>query len=146
MNINMTKNEFRTLLEMLYISDWVLNTFTNSLKEVNKDHKKLQEKLLLLHKEIKAEDLLNEFESTEFDEYMHENHIEKYNQNVFWEMLIDQLSYRDLANEIGLEAFNQLDPIEKIERLEEFRESYSKEFERNQLNHVKIDISDSLAS
>jgi len=140
MKLNITKEEYRTLLEMLYISDWVLNTFTNSLEDENKRHKVLKEKLLSLHKEIQAEDLLKEFESDDFDEYMHTNHIEKYNQNMFWETLIDQLSYRDLAKKIGIEALNQLDPIERIERLEKFRESYAKEFEKHQLEYVRIDL------
>lgn len=143
MKLDMTKEEYRALLEMLYISDWVLNTF-GSLEEENKRHKALQQKLLSLHKEIQAEDLLKEFESDAFDEYMHENHIGKYNQNMFWETLIDQLSYRDLAREIGIEAFNQLDPIERIERLEGFRESYAKEFEKHQLEYVRIDSSNQI--
>lgn len=146
MKINITKEEYRTLLEILYISDWVINTFSSGVEEENKSHNNLKEKLLSLHKEIEAEDLLNEFESIEFDEYMHTNHIEKYNQSVFWEMLIEQLSYRDLAKEIGMEAFNQLDPIERIERLEEFRESYSREFEEHQLENIKIDSSNQIKS
>lgn len=141
MKLDLTKKEYRTLLEMIYISDWVLNTFTNRLEDENKNHKALKEKLLSLHKEIQAEDLLKKFESDKFDEYMHANYIEKYNQNMFWETLIDQLSYRDLTKEIGIEAFNQLDPIERIERLEKFRESYGKEFEKHQLEYVRINSS-----
>jgi hypothetical protein len=144
MTIEISKTEYRTLLEMLYISDWVLNTFTNGLEEENKNHKALKEKLLSFHEKIQAEDVLREFQSNEFDDYMHVNHIEKYNQNMFWETLIDQLAYRDLAKEIGIEAFDQLDPVVKIERLEEFRENYAKEFEQHQLERIKIDFSNAI--
>lgn len=136
----MTKDEYKTLLEMIYISDWVLNTFNGEEEEENKNHKKLKEKLLLLHKEVDAKDLLKEFDSTEFDEHMHENFIEKYNYNVFWETLIDQLSYRDLAKEIGMDAFNKLDPMDRVERLEEFREKYGREFEKHQLENVEVKV------
>lgn len=138
MKINLTKEEYQTLLEMIYLSDWVLHAFTSDSKDENKNHKILQKKLLALHKEIQAEDLLAQFQSNEFDEYMHANYLEKYNENVFWEMLIDQLAFRDLTKKIGMDAFNKLDPLEKIEKIEVFREKYAKEFEKNQLDNVKI--------
>lgn len=146
MKINFTKKEYRTLLEMLYISDWVLNSFSNSLEEQDENHKALREKIYSFHKEMQVVDWIHQdnedcYETAEFDEHMHHKYIDEYNQNVFWEALIDQLSYRDLANEIGIEAFKRLEPLARMEKLEKFRERYANEFEKNQLDYVKIDSS-----
>lgn len=136
--INITKEEFQTLLETLYISEWVMNAFSDNEKEEDKNFKSLKQKLLTLHEEAQAEDLLNRFSTVDFDEYMHENYLEQYNNNVFWESLIDQLAIRDLTRKIGQEAFEKMEAMERLEALEEYRDHYGDEFSQNQLENVKV--------
>jgi len=144
MKINFTKKEYKTILEMIYISDWVLNSFP--VEEKHENHKSLRKKIFSFYKEMQAEELIEDdedefYETAEFEDNIQKKYLEEYNQNVFWESLIDQLSYRDLIKEIGPKAFADLDVVERMQKLEKFREIYTKEFEQHQLDYVKIEHS-----
>ena len=143
MKIFFTKKEYRVLVEMLYLADWVMNSHHLLSEEINVDHKILYKKLLAYSVEMKADDitvydknLAAYYLTKEHDEYLREKHIEPYEEEIFWENLIDRLSRRDVINKVGMDKFQSMDLKERFTELGKFEEKYNLEFETHGLENV----------
>ncbi|HLB42367.1 MAG TPA: hypothetical protein VJN02_05890 [Gammaproteobacteria bacterium] len=144
MKINITKKEYRLLLEMLYLADWMMNS--QSVERRYKEHEELKKKIFSLYKEMGSEDIIEYskkldgyYEVPEYDEYMQEKFITPYDEETFWDELIDRLAVRDIIADLGVEKYRAMEGIERITKVEEVRERYANEFETHGLEHVKID-------
>ncbi|ASQ44571.1 hypothetical protein [Legionella clemsonensis] len=144
MKINLTKKEYRALLDMLYLADWVLHAYT--IKENEQDeYEALKKKLLSYFKEMDAEDkiefspeLNDYFEKADFEDYLNEKIIQPYENELFWDELIHRLSERDMVKALGMEQYSKMDAIERIKRMEEIKEQYANEFEAQGLANLKL--------
>ncbi|KTC93914.1 hypothetical protein [Legionella cincinnatiensis] len=144
MKINITKKEYRTLLDMLYIADWVMHSYTVKETKQN-EYEALKQKLLSYFKEMEAEDQIefspefNEhFEKTQYEELLNEKFIEPYEKKLFWDELIYKLSERDAIHTIGVEQYMKMDPIERMRKVEEIKEQYANEFEKHGIENLKL--------
>ncbi|HAT7956513.1 TPA: hypothetical protein GJ770_04240 [Legionella pneumophila] len=148
MKINLTKKEYRALLDMLYIADWVLHSYT--IKEAEPDeHEVLKKNLLSYFKEMDAEDKIefspefnDYFEKADYEDYLNEKVIQPYENELLWDELIHRLGERDMINAVGMEQYSKMDAIERIKRIEEIKEHYANEFENHGLANLKIKSDD----
>ena len=98
MNIELSKKEFRRLLDMVYIGNWVLNSTRGN--DRFEDYDKLESKLFALGRDIGMTALADQYEgetvpSKQFtDGGIHEA-IMDYEDTVFFEILAEELSRRD---------------------------------------------------
>ena len=111
MNIELSDKEFRRLLDMVYIGNWILNSARG--EDRFEDYDLLQEKLA--------------YE----DGGIHEA-IADYEDAVFFNILAEELARRDL----GLEDCEPEDYTELSARMED----YLDEFDKNGLGSINIDI------
>lgn len=146
MNVFITKKEYRLLLDMLYLSDWMMNAHAADDQEQHKEHQALRRKLLAYYKEMEAQDLIEY--SEELDEYcelapyeesLHDHYIGPYNTETFWEELLERLAERDVVKAVGVEAYQSMSDLECASKLEEIREVYADEFEQHGIDRIKID-------
>lgn len=144
MNINMTKEEYRVLLDMICISDWILDAFSKDGRRFP-DHHALKIKLFSLFKEMEAEAQIeydaemNDFFETEgYTAEIQAQFIEPFEQAIFWDELTHRLAKRDLLNEVGLEAYRKMDAMERYKRLSALEDQYEKEFQQNGLDKLVI--------
>jgi len=145
MKINITKKEYRLLIDMLYLADWMMNSNIIGDDQKHSQHEKLRKKFLSYYKEMEAEDIieycnkLNDYyEVQNYDEYLHEIFIDSYDDETFWAELISRLSKRDAIKEIGIEKLTKMKDLDRAMKIGEFREKYENEFEQHGLKHVKI--------
>ena len=68
----------------------------------------------------------------------HEKFIDPYDDETFWEELIDRLSERDLVRQVGKEALRNIDAMERMKRLGGISDFYAQEFEEHGLNRLNI--------
>lgn len=143
MKINFTKKEYRALLDMLYLSDWVMHSHTTELKP--NDYQALRKKLLSFYKEMDAEDITeycketaDYYESRDYEERIHQKFIEPYEEECFWDTLTDRLAERDVIRALGMAAFAALEGMERIKKLDEIAQHYANEFEQHGLEHVQV--------
>jgi hypothetical protein len=144
MNINITKKEYRLLLDMLYIADWVLDALSEQ-GQSHYEHQALKTRLLSLSKEMDAEDCieyskeLNEhFETKDYEDAMQERYIEPYEEMIFWDQLIYRLAVRDLIQEIGITSYKKMKFIERATKIEQIKKKYAKEFDKNEVKNIAI--------
>ena len=123
MNIELTPKEFRLLLDLVYIGNWVLNS-TRDDRFADYDH--VESKLFGLCQGTPMQALVEEFEgedvpSQAFCEGGIHQAIACYEDAVFYEILAEELARRDMDyTDITQENYDEI--LQRMERyMEEFR-------------------------
>ena len=124
MNIELTEKEFRRLLDLAYVGNWILNSTRGD--DRFEDYDLLQEKLFALCPSHGMRTLVQRWQG-----HIHEA-IADYEDAVFFNILAEELARRDL----GLEESDPEDFTELSARMEE----YLAEFDRNGLEAIHMDI------
>ena len=135
MNIELSEKEFRRLLDMIYIGNWILNSTRGD--DRFEDYDLLQEKLFALCPSHGMRALVESWQGHIFPSQAYEDGgiheaIADYEDAVFYNILAEELARRDL----GLEDCDPDDFTELTARMEE----YLAEFDKNGLNTINIDI------
>ena len=135
MNIELTGKEFRRLLDLVYIGNWILNSARG--EDRFEDYDLLQEKLFALCAGAGMPSLAQRWQGHIFPSRAYEDGgiheaIADYEDAVFFNILAEELARRDL----GLETSEPEDYTELTERMEE----YLTEFDKNGLSTINIDI------
>ena len=134
MNIELTDKEFRRLLDMVYIGNWILNSTRGD--DRFEDYDLLQEKLFALCTKNGMPSLVQRWQGHIFPSQAYEDGgiheaIADYEDAVFFNILAEELARRDL----GLEETDPEDFTELSERMED----YLQEFDRNGLSTVTVE-------
>lgn len=146
MKLDLDRRDYRALLTVLEIADWVLHAYRTEDPPETARVRALEQKVLALAEgfgcgelvEYDAEEqrwwLTREFEETsdalEF--------IDQFENDSFWEQLSDRLVERDLLRQIGEAAIRRLDPEELAQREEPYRTLYADEFMRYGVERLEI--------
>ena len=135
MQIELTEKEFRRLLDLVYIGNWVLNSTRGD--DRFEDYDLVQEKLFALAGKAGMPSLVQRwqghiFPSKAYEEGGIHEAIADYEDAMFFDILAEELARRDLGlSDSDPEDFTQLN-----DRIEE----YLTEFDKNGLNTIQIDI------
>ena len=147
MKIDLTRKEYRDLLDMLYIAEWVLNAHRMEEDSRTKRYGELEQKFLALAEKMKYENLIEYapeakkyFPTQEYEETSSVHpFIDEYEDDTFWKELTSHLSARDLARKLGgYDKINDLSFQERFRRLGELEEFYSDEFVLNGLENLQL--------
>lgn len=135
MNIELTDKEFRRLLDMMYVGNWILNS--TRADDRFEDYDLLQEKLFSLCSSNGMRALVQNWHGHVFPSHAYEDGgiheaIADYEDAVFYNILAEELARRDL----GLEDTDPDDFTELTARMDE----YLSEFDKNGLSTISIDI------
>lgn len=135
MNIELTDKEFRRLLDMIYVGNWILNS--TRADDRFEDYDLLQEKLFSLCSSNGMRALVQNWHGHVFPSHAYEDGgiheaIADYEDAVFYNILAEELARRDL----GLEDTDPDDFTELTARMDE----YLSEFDKNGLGTISIDI------
>ena len=134
MNIELSKKEFRRLLDMVYIGNWILNSTRGADRFA--DYDRVESKLFALCREHGMPTLVDKWEGEDVpsrafaDGGIHEA-IMDYEDTVFFEILAEELARRDM----------EYAPVsrENYEELVSRMDDYIAEFEANGTDNLVID-------
>ena len=134
MKIELTDLEFRRLLDMAYIGNWILNSTRGSDRFTDYDN---VESILFSHCQENDMPTLIDFSmgvakpSLAFENGGIHEAIADYEDSVFFEILAEELARRDMDFEpISSENYNEL-----TDRIDE----YIEEFEENGIDNISLD-------
>ena len=135
MNIELTQKEFRHLLDLAYIGNWVLNS-TRGLDRFEA-YDQLQEKLFTLASKNDMPELSQVFMGHVFPSQAYEEGgiheaIADYEDAVFFDILAEELARRDMSEE-------QLSP-DDIGELTARMDNYMTEFEMNGIENISLNL------
>ncbi len=143
MKINFSKEEYRILLDMINLSDWMMHAHEISGK--NNKYKTLRKKLLSHFKEMDCDDLIlydenlkGYYELRSYDEELHKKFIDPYDDESFWNELIQRMAVRDVVKTHGEDALEKMEWIERATLIENARDVYENEFEQSGLTNVLL--------
>ena len=134
MTIELSKTEFRRLLDLVYIGNWILNSERDEFKRLD-DYDQLESKLFAYCRELGMNRLFETHGNTavpskEFvDGGIHEA-IMCYEDSAFFEILAEELTRRDM----GFPAISDDNADEFASRMD----SYIDEFEENGIENIQI--------
>ena len=134
MQIDLTPKEFRRLLDMVYIGNWVLNSTRGNDRFADYDN--LESKLFALCRQHGMDTLVQTWEGIDIpsrkfsDGGIHEA-IMDYEDTVFFEILAEELARRDMNySPVSKENYDEL-----VARMDE----YIAEFEAHGTDNILID-------
>ena len=132
MNIDLTDKEFRRLLDMVYIGNWILNS--TRAADRFEDYDIVQEKLFSLCAKNGMRSLIQVWHGHVFPSKAYEDGgiheaIADYEDAVFFDILAEELARRDLNYE-GLRETDEL-----ARRMDE----YMDEFEKNGIDNLRVE-------
>ena len=134
MQIDLTEKEFRRLLDLVYIGNWILNSCRDD--DRIEDYDDIEEKLFALCPEHGMRTLVSRWHghsipSRAFEEGGIHEAIADYEDAVFYDILAEELARRDMAAEGASQ--------EDLEDLSSRMEVYFDEFEANGIDNMRIE-------
>ncbi len=134
MKIELTTKQFRRLLDMVYIGNWVLNSARG--EDRIPDFDELESHIFSHCDKVGMESLVSDFAgvpvpSKAFSEGGIHEAVMDYEDAVFYGILAEELAHRDLS------AFGDVTDSEAFERR---TKEYIAEFQENGLGNVNVDI------
>ena len=146
MNINFTHREYRLLLDVIFLADWVLTAHDPTGGSEDDPYQMLFQKLYSHAREMGCSDLVDEVtESNSYSpsrKYEDESGvfrwIEGYDDASFWEELIERLAERDVYAQVPTDKRDRLGVEEYWRRAAPYEQKYGLEFERHGLDRLVI--------
>ena len=146
MKIHLTKKEYRLLLDILSISEWVMNSHKTGGNPKSEPYQKIEQKIFSYAKDFGFENLVMYEEQLEMFYPTHEYEelgsdrpfIEEFEEEVFWEELCNRLAQRDLLKKKDIQKLKEMDPLERLTKEDEIAAEYEIEFLKNGLKNLTI--------
>lgn len=139
MNLTLNENEYRRLMLVAYLGEWVLNA---TRKEPDLEYEALVEKVLAGAKGTPLETLIDYDEENtswipqeKFEEEAH-TFIDEYDDKTFWEELTSRLTERDLLAEHGARALGGMREDQRTRAAAAIAKEYTREFEEHGLDRL----------
>ena len=129
MQLNLSSKEFRRLLDLVYIGNWVLNSTRGS--DRFQDYDLVQSKVFSLCPGLSRNLGPLSVPSKEYVEGGIHEAISYYEDNIFYEILAEELSRRDM----DYPEINEDNYPEIAQRMEQ----YMQEFETSGVDHLKLE-------
>lgn len=135
MRIELTKEQYIKLIELVYAGQWLINAWRNA-NEVLEEYEEAEQHLYSFYKRFEAEDCIEYYE--EEDRYYPTQEFEdkildfadEYNDDNFWDKLAEYMAYKDIIKSKG---------TSNLENRLKYEEKYYKEFAENGIDRLYID-------
>jgi len=148
-NINFTQKEYRLLLDVVFVADWVMTAPDRGGVDENDPYQMLFQKVYSYAREAGCAELVGGDKETNRyvptrryeDDSGALDWIEDYNSMIFWEELIDRLAERDVLDETPAEQLRGMGEEEYRHRAEPHARRYAGELERCGIDRLVVDES-----
>lgn len=146
MKIELTKNEYRLLLDFVFMADWMIHSHHPDRRSDVEAYDMLLQKLYSVAREMGCGEFVHADRQT--NEYSPTRHyeettrafelIEEYGDDTFWDALISRLAERDVYEQVEKNRRDNMGIEEYWERSEPIEEAYYEEFRRHALDRLRL--------
>lgn len=146
MKIELTENEYRLLLDLVYMANWVIHSHHAGERSDVADYDMLAQKLYSFAADAGCGELVHANRDT--NEYSPTRHFEEttraidlledYDDDTFWDSLISRLAERDVYEQVEENRRDAMGAEEYWERSEPIEEAYYQEFRRHSLDRLRL--------
>ncbi|MFH1956214.1 MAG: hypothetical protein ABIJ28_01010 [Patescibacteria group bacterium] len=145
MKIEFTKEQYEKLIKLVYLGNWMANA--NRTDDRLKDYEDLEEYILSFAKDFGFDKYVDdeEMNGRKFfpTRYLEEETdirgiIEEYDEDAFWDEIIDRLGERDFYRKYSKEEIEKMSHDERFEKLCECIDEYSEETSNYGIERLEI--------
>ncbi len=144
MKINFTKKQYHDLLRLVFLGTWVADSHCATKRSGTFDE--IEQHILSCGKEFGVEDDMDYDEKTKeyyFSEDFENNSgvmriIDEYDDDTFWEILVERLAARDVRNKYGEDKIKTMEFEELREAQEQYIKKYEDEIYKNGLENIVL--------
>jgi len=143
MEIKLTEKQYEKLLKLTYLGMWIVEAHD---QEKDNYFTEIEQIIFSKYSELENQKLIEYNEGTK--KYLPAIHFDKediiveyldtYEENVFWDELIDRLTKRDMIKKYGIDAIQKMTREEVFERENEFISKYETEFQDSGIENLYI--------
>ena len=141
MDIEFTKEQYENLLKLVYLGDWLVNSFRTERVSEFED---LENHLYSFAKDsglgrlvVFDEDTKTHLPADSLEETV-THYIEAYDEDKFWDELCHSLGQRDFIRHYGQAAIRKMKLEEMFQKEAGFINKYAEEFEKHGLKNLEI--------
>lgn len=146
MQIELSKAEYRTLLGVLEIADWILFAHRSDRPSDRKEYHDFEQKVFGYAEAFGFNNLVEYvekhqeyFPTPEYEENSRvQPFIDEFKNHTFWDELVDRLASRDMLRELGEEKAQAMDPKERFMTHQDYERRYNAEFEEHGIERLEI--------
>ena len=146
MQIDFSKEEYSTFLEILEIAHWVLFAHRTDEPQDRKRHKDFEQKIYSYVEALGFGDLITYDEELEsyFPTREHDENspartfIDEFENETFWSELIERLAEMEMLRTLGEKKVLKMTPEERFRANYDFEQKYEKEFEEHGIERLRI--------
>jgi len=142
LKIEFNKNQYEGLIKLVYLGNWMVNAYR--IDDCLKEFEEIEEYVLSFSDEMDFDNYVvydkkfkKHFPTRKFEEEV-DVYVDEYNDEMFWDELIDRLAKRDFINKYGEEAIHKMDLEERFGKLQPFINKYEREFEKYGIENLVI--------
>jgi hypothetical protein len=145
MHLELTREQYRTLLELVFLGNWIVTSLETEEDVETQRYDELERYIFYHAKSFGLPEYADgerpddcypsrrfEDESPVFD------FIDEYDDQTFWEELAYRLAERDLIRQYGEEALAKLTPDERFLKKEELVNQYTDIFSETGLDNIEV--------
>jgi hypothetical protein len=146
MKIELSKEEYLTMLELLEMANWVLYAHDSDDNPDKGKYRAFEQRILAYAKEAGFGNLIEYVEK--LDEYLPTRefeetspgmgYVKEFENDNFWDELIERMAMRDLLRQEGEKKAAQMTFEDMLRKLQPFQEKYGNEFETHGLDNLTI--------
>ncbi len=142
--IKFTKEQYEDLIKLAYLGNWMINAIrTHDRIDRYED---LEQYIFSFAKKAGLDRYVHfdseskkSYPSKELEQAKDiEGYINDYDNENFWDELIDRLARRDFIQKYGEDAIRKMTRKERFEKEHPFIEKYDEEFEKNGIENLQI--------
>jgi len=138
--IEFSENQYKILLKLIYLGNWMVNAFQT--EDIEDDCDELESYLLSFAAEAGVADYVCEengnqrkYPSSELEDDLNV-YIDRYNNDTFWDELIERLAWRDFARRYGDGASKNMRHSERLRKLNPLIKKYIDEFSESGIENI----------
>jgi hypothetical protein len=142
--ITVSEKEFKLLLKHIELANWMLDAYKTETDDESRENEAFYHKMLALAHEngvadgIVYDENLHDFFITDEKEQEYHRYIDSYNDEVFWDILEEELATKDFLEKHGKKALAEMDSKKQYALLGKEMEKYNQEFTKHGLKNLRV--------
>ncbi len=138
MQLQLNTEQYRTLLELVFMGNWIANVMESD--DAIRNYDALETRLFEQAVQFGLADLVEE-EQHPSEQFLDRilPVIDRYNELNFWERLVELMAQRDLLQKHGEAAWESLSNEERFAQVEQLKEQYFAVLEKSGLKALHLE-------
>ncbi len=150
MNLELSLEQYETLLKLVYMGDWVISTLQAQERAEDDSDNDSRFAEVVRHVFNQAESIglgnIVQIDQNNGEPYLTREFeeesglvdiLEDYEDEVFWQALIERLAHRDFLRHFGESSISEMAIEERIEKETPFHDKWANEFHENGIENLK---------